>query len=312
MAKIAVELESALAAKAASGADGNTTGRFVAAGEGWSVSDVLCTCGPRDRAFEEQHSNYAIAMVLAGTFRYRSQSRRGLCNELMTPGSIFLGNAGQYFECGHEHSAGDRCLSFQFAPEYFERLVSDIGRTEIMFPVLRLAPHRDLSPTVARASADLAAKQERLPVVWEELGIKLAAQIVQHADGRCQVERGAPSPSAVRGVARTVRWIESHSESTVTLREMARLAGLSPYHFLRTFEQVAGLTPHQYVRRVRLREAAIRLATEPAKVLDIALDCGFGDASNFNRAFRGEFGMTPRGYRLHSWSQNRTSQAIVM
>jgi AraC-like DNA-binding protein len=35
----------------------------------------------------------------------------------------------------------------------------------------------------------------------------------------------------------------------------------------------------------------------PAKVLDIALDCGFGDVSNFNRTFRAEFGVSPRIYR---------------
>jgi AraC-like DNA-binding protein len=45
--------------------------------------------------------------------------------------------------------------------------------------------------------------------------------------------------------------------------------------FLRTFQQLTGLTPHQFV-------------------LDIALDCGFGDVSNFNRAFRNEFGENPR------------------
>src|SRR5208283_799598 len=54
---------------------------------------------------------------------------------------------------------------------------------------------------------------------------------------------------------------------------------------------------HQYVLRARLREAAVRLAAQPNKVLDIALDCGFGDVSNFNRAFRAEFGVSPRVYR---------------
>ena len=55
---------------------------------------------------------------------------------------------------------------------------------------------------------------------------------------------------------------------------MADDAGLSPYHFLRTFEQVAGVTPHQYIRRTRLREAALQLASDSDKILDVALDSG--------------------------------------
>jgi len=45
----------------------------------------------------------------------------------------------------------------------------------------------------------------------------------------------------------------------------------------------------------------MRLAAESTRILDIALDCGFGDVSNFNRAFRTEFGVSPRVFR----EQNR-------
>ena len=51
------------------------------------------------------------------------------------------------------------------------------------------------------------------------------------------------------------------------------------------------------MRRARLREAASRLIAETEKVLDVALDCGFGDVSNFNRAFRAEFGESPLAFR---------------
>ena len=53
---------------------------------------------------------------------------------------------------------------------------------------------------------------------------------------------------------------------------------------------------HQYVVRARLREAAVRLRVRSDRILDIALDCGFGDVSNFNRMFRAEFGRSPRTY----------------
>src|SRR2546425_4858395 len=77
-------------------------------------------------------------------------------------------------------------------------------------------------------------------------------------------------------------------------------AGLSPYHFLRTFERLTHATPHQYLMRARLREAAVRLTADTGRVLDVALDSGFGDVSNFNRAFRAEFGVSPRAYRAQA------------
>lgn len=306
MAKIAAAVEQALARRAVNGAPGRAAARPLAQGDGWTVEDVVCTSGPQDRPFEERHSHVSIAIVAAGSFQYRSTAGR----ELMTPGSLLLGNAGQCFECGHEHGAGDRCLAFHYAPDYFERLAADAGARGAKpdFRRLRLPPLRALSPLVARACAGLAGDVE---VPWEELGVELAVRTVQLVGGPSLGANGAPSAATVARVTRIVRTIERHPDAGLTLGRLARQADLSPFHFLRTFERLTGVTPHQYVLRARLREAAVRLAAEPAKVLDIALDCGFGDVSNFNRAFRAEFGVSPRAYRLQmgatSADRRRTS-----
>ena len=50
--------------------------RVIARGHGWTVADVLCTSGPQDPTFEERHSRYTIAMVLAGSFQYPNSARR--------------------------------------------------------------------------------------------------------------------------------------------------------------------------------------------------------------------------------------------
>jgi AraC-like DNA-binding protein len=274
LAKIAVEAELA--------------GRILAQGDGWSVEDVVCSSGPRDRPFEERHSHVSIAIVAAGTFQYRAQNSAGRGCELMTPGSVLLGDAGQFFECGHEHGTGDRCISFRYTPDYFERLSAGAR-----FRVPRLPPLRQLSALVARACAGLNGSQS-LP--WEELSIQLAAQALQLA-GASRFKPNSATPSALARVTRTVRLIEQHPQARLDLGSLAREARLSRYHFLRTFEGLAGLTPHQYVLRARLREAASRLAKSTAAVLDIALESGFGDVSNFNRAFRNEFGVSPRAFR---------------
>jgi AraC-like DNA-binding protein len=292
LAKIAVALEQALARRARNGAASELASRVLAKGEGWEVSDVICTAGPQDRAFEERHGYVAIAIVTAGSFQYRGETRFG---ELMTPGSLMLGNAGQCFECGHEHGAGDRCVSFRYEPEYFERLASDagVGNRKAHFGALRVPPLRVLTPLVAQACAGLLGTGE---MAWEELSIQLAARAVQLASGTSP-HTAAASSAALARISRAVRQMARHPEARLGLGPLAREAGLSPYHFLRTFQQWTGLTPHQYILRLRLREAAMRLVTERARVLDVALDSGFGDVSNFNRTFRAEFGVSPRLYR---------------
>ena len=130
-------------------------------------------------------------------------------------------------------------------------------------------------------------------------------------DGRSAESREF-SPSTLARVTRALRAIERHPDAGHTLQSLAREARLSPYHFLRAFQQVTGVTPHQYLLRGRLREAAVRLANEPARVLDIALDCGFGDVSNFNRAFRTEFRVSPRAFRRNrSTRSNASGQRLL-
>jgi AraC family transcriptional regulator len=325
LAKIAVEFEPMATRRGDAPAAGGPDRRVLACGDGWSVSDVICIAGPHDRPFEEQHSDVCIAMVLEGSFQYKSSAGR----ELMTPGSLLLGNAGQYFECGHEHGVGDRCISFAYQPRYFEGLATEAGvqNPYPCFSALRVPPVRELSRLVARACASLAKSGDRAPgreqstltakaeklarnslelasssnaglTEWEDISVELAARALEVANGGEPNQGSLPAGEA--RVTRIVRMIESRPDAQHGLTALAREARLSRYHFLRIFRQLTGLTPHQYVLRARLRRAATRLVLEPARVLDIALDSGFGDASNFNHAFRAEFGVSPRSYRKNA------------
>jgi AraC family transcriptional regulator len=290
LAKIAVELERALTRRSAEGTRGRAEARIIARGDGWTVADVVCTSGPDDRPFEEQHTQYAIAMVLAGTFEYRSTQGRGV----MTPGGLMLGNPGHCYECGHEHARGDRCVAFWYAPGYFERIAGDVGGRAASggFRHARLPALRPFASLMARAASGATGS---IDVPWEEIGVFLAARAAAADGGATGEER--PLLNAVARVSHAVRSIARHPDEPWTLTRLARDARLSPYHFLRTFQGVTGVTPHQFILRTRLREAASRVVEGEINVLDIALDCGFGDVSNFNRAFRAEFGVSPRAYR---------------
>jgi AraC family transcriptional regulator len=153
-------LAAALTRKARHGAPGGAEASLLAAGEGWRAFDVVCTCGPRDRPFEERHDTSSVSLVLSGTFACRS--RCGTC--LLSPGAWFLVSGGEPIECSHQHGEGDRCLSFQFDAETFACLAHGAAGTRV--PLVRQAvpPLRAHAALAARAMVLRAAKRsKRLP-----------------------------------------------------------------------------------------------------------------------------------------------------
>ncbi|MER8495775.1 AraC family transcriptional regulator [Mesorhizobium sp. M1312] len=266
-----------------------TSVHTLASGKGWRVSDVVCTAGAADRPFEEQHRNFCVAAVTNGTFRY--SARQGTA--MLTPGALLLGNPGTCYECGHEHGAGDRCISYHFSPAYMEQIVADTpGTKKLAFETPRLPPLSSLAPLLAEAEA---AREMAEIEAFEELGLRIAGAAV--ASGITPAAQ-APSRRDQKRVAEAVRRIELNADRPVSLAELASETATSPYHFLRTFRHVAGMTPYQFLLKTRLHRAAVRLRMSDEAISTIAFEAGFNDLSTFNRRFRRVMGETPGAYRL--------------
>src|ERR1043165_216299 len=92
-------------------------------------------------------------------------------------------------------------------------------------------------------------------------------------------------------------YIESNLASTLTLEEVAAIAGVSRFHLVRAFAAATGLSVMRYVRARRLTEAARALADGAPDILAVALDADYGSHEAFPRAFREHFGITPEAVR---------------
>jgi AraC family transcriptional regulator len=84
------------------------------------------------------------------------------------------------------------------------------------------------------------------------------------------------------------------------LKNIARLAHLSPFHFHRAFSAVFGETPHAYRTRRRLERAARLLKETDVPVIDVCLDTGFESAGSFSTLFRRRYGASPSQFRRRS------------
>jgi len=260
-----------------------------------SVVDYRCTLGPADQPFPEVHRCFSLAYVRKGSFGCRTGGRTF---ELVA-GSILVGHPGNEYTCSHEHHVcGDECLSFQFTSD----LVGPLGAMKAW----RVGAMPPLASLIIVGELAQAAVEKKSDLSLDEIGMMLAARFAAAASG--ESNRQDLSARERRRAVEAALWISEHAPEPIDLAAIARLSGLSPFHFLRSFAKTIGVTPHQYLVRCRLQQAARLLAERERAITDIALDCGFNDLSNFIRTFRRAAGMSPRAFRRASKGDRKKVQ----
>jgi len=95
----------------------------------------------------------------------------------------------------------------------------------------------------------------------------------------------------------TREYILSNLHRDLTLDQLAQVACMSPYHFLRRFTELFQITPHQFIMQQRLNRAEILLTTTKRSVTDICIAVGFSSLGSFSTLFQREYGVSPRAYR---------------
>ena len=100
----------------------------------------------------------------------------------------------------------------------------------------------------------------------------------------------------IEAVQRMQEYIEIHLCEKISFAELAKVSLFSPWYARRLFLEYTGVTPAEYTRKLRLKQSALKLRDENVKVLDVALDFGFGSVDGYQRAFRKEFGCNPSEY----------------
>jgi len=120
----------------------------------------------------------------------------------------------------------------------------------------------------------------------------VSGQAVRHRPVR--ISRGGLGPARLR---RITDLVHARLEDELGLDELAQSVGLSTAHFARMFRKSTGETPHQFVLRQRLERAKAMLSAPEARILDVAVACGFKTQQHFAQVFRDLFGISPTGYR---------------
>lgn len=185
----------------------------------------------------------------------------------------------------HVHLSG--ALLDRTAVELWGRDATRLGRADALAtddPVL----------TAVIEALRPAGRSELDEIHAESAATFLAVHLLtRHAAAPPPREIGRENPR----VRRAVRFIRDNHGLPMTLAEMAAVADLSPFHFLRVFKASTGHTPYRFLTRVRVDSARRHLERDALSVTEIAHMCGFASPSRLATAFRSEMGMSPSVYR---------------
>jgi len=107
-----------------------------------------------------------------------------------------------------------------------------------------------------------------------------------------------PHGLSPRRLQAVLGYIREHLQAPLTLRDLAAVAHLSPYHFARRFKASTGLPPHQYIiaRRIERAKQLLR-GQDDLSLAQVAARVGFWDQGHFTRHFKRLVGVTPKRFR---------------
>jgi AraC-like DNA-binding protein len=248
--------------------------------------------GPAGALVTHAHNEYQLGLSLnfPGEYTYRGSTYA------VPVGSLSILHPGEL------HAARDvelRQVSAEFrmlylSPELMQHTVRDIaGRSESLpfftTPVLLDARIVTLFLSVHRALTAPTTSQ----LEHESLLLSLLQRLIRHYAH--QPMSGRSLTTARPEVLRARDYIHAHAVQSISLQDLAQIAGLSPFHFARAFRQEIGLPPHRYQMQIRIDHAR-RLLAQGVSIANVATDIGFYDQSHFGWHFKRLVGVTPARY----------------
>ncbi|MFC5527061.1 AraC family ligand binding domain-containing protein [Rhodanobacter ginsengisoli] len=233
-------------------------------------------------AFEPHtHEAFGLGAIEAGAERFRYRG----AEHLAAPGSLVMMNPDELHTGRADTPAGWRYRMIYVDSGLMTRVA---GEGDWWFD--DAVCHQ---PSDARHVSDLLDRlwQAHEPLAFDSLLYEVLAAFRRHAR--------VPAPAAANRPHRfadVIDYLRTHLGRRLTLEELARVAGLSPFHFLRAFKAQHHVTPQQMLMALRLFEAKRLLAVNqpPAQV---AAATGMTDQAHLTRAFAHRYGVTPARYQ---------------
>jgi AraC-like DNA-binding protein len=231
------------------------------------------------------HERYAFSSGEVASAAYRYRGKQGTVRN----GTTMLLEPGEW----HRNLVVYRPQSFRVLfvdPTVFDTAGREHGLSKTPHFGASLVADPHLLPAVYRLCESIEA-QETILEQQSRLAVCLRIAL-RHAEQRLPAARSGDS---YRTLQRVKTYLEERFNEPVSLDELSRLSGLSPFHLVRSFTKHVGLPPHAYQIHVRVERGRtlLRAGATPAEA---ASRVGFADQSHFTKHFKRIMNTTPALY----------------
>lgn len=181
-------------------------------------------------------------------------------------------------------------LRLQLNGSLLEQAAEDLGRDGLTIAPKFQLRDAGLQAIAAAIKAELESETPSDPLYGETLGFALALRLLQIED-RPLAEAG--STFNVRQKRRLAEFIDARLDHSLTLAELAVVAGVGVSQFKALFKATFGAPAHQYVLARRVERARSLILAGDMPLSEIALEAGFSDQSHMARCMRRMLGRSP-------------------
>lgn len=186
--------------------------------------------------------------------------------------------------------------TFNFLNDKHPRLISgfDWGLDSSFYHLLS---RKDLNQIVGRFMSLAISDSTREKHAVASLTLKEMLIRLSQTQARAILEASFRSSSNSNPMAHVINYIKNHLSEKLRLKDLSKMAYMSPSHFSRKFKMETGISLTEFIQLERLKLAKTLLVTTNMSVRDIGFRSGFTDVNFFNRVFKREIGRTPSEFR---------------
>lgn len=265
------------------------------AAAGLVLSDVRCDGATPGLGPEEEGSGWDLVVPRHGSFACRSGAELALAD----PSRVLLLAPGRPYRFAHRGRCADRCTVLTLSRRGLDQLAAatrDAPLASGPVPARVAVALRRLAAGLGRRVVSALEADESCVALARELLAALGARAAQP---------GRPASERRRELAWEAQELLAlrHAEP-LTLEQLGRELGCSPFHLARVFRAETGTTLHACRLALRVAAALERIEQGERDLARLALDLGFADHAHLTRTLRAETGLPPS--RLRAWLRAST------